>query len=123
MSINKVHIVTDNIPKNHINKVVRSPHTTLIDGIDLTPHEIYPTYIDLNDYSSIHIYGSTDNGSHFFIMASGDKLSDYTLAEVNPSPRNTSFEFSVQLSNTARYISIYNGGFTHNLFLNYTLIR
>ena len=95
MSINKVHIVRDSIPKTHINQVVRSPHTTLIDGVDLIPNEIYPTYIDLNDYSSIHIYGSTD----------------------------TSFEFSVQLSNTARYISIYNGEFSHNLFLNYTLIR
>ena len=38
MSINKVHIVADNIPKNHINKVVRSPHTTLIDGVNLIPN-------------------------------------------------------------------------------------
>ena len=121
--MNKVHIAHDTSIKRSTNLVHRSKHTTFLDNYTLIVNEVYTQYIDMDGYSKIHIYGSSNNGSHFYLMVSGDKMNDYLHKEIFPTLRNTSYHFSETISDSCRYITIYGGTVEQIVNVHYTLIK
>ena len=116
-------ILTQQIDGTQItkNKITRT-EANLLNSESLTPHQLWGTSIDCNEFNSIrfmgiatdafNIYGSIDDTNYY-------KL-DVVYPDTNPNHLN---QFNYMFSNPPRYIKIKNGSSTITITLDYSLIN
>ena len=103
------------------NKITRT-QANLLTTETLTPHTLWGTAIDCNEYSSIRVMGIATDA--FLIYGSIDDVTYYKMSQVNPDTNpNHLYHFNDLLENPPRYIKIKNGSSTITITLDYSLIN
>jgi len=102
-----------NLPKNSsghpifASSLVRSDEVVLMDSISIGANDYHPTPIDMNNHSKVHIYGTVNTNHPFYIFVSGQTSGQiYFFKEIFPETIDGNHDFSIQISDTARYLWI-----------------
>ena len=125
-----VTVSTWTLPKNSrgypifSNTIVRSDEVVLMDGIALGANDYHTTPIDMRSHSKIHIYGTVSANHSFYIFVAGEPNGQiYFFKEVFPETIDTNHDFSIQISDTARYLWIGCGNQGLTFTAKFTLLE
>ena len=116
-------ILTQQVDGTQITKIkAQRVEANLLTTETLTPHTLWGTAIDCNEYSSIRVMGIATDA--FLIYGSIDDVTYYKMSQVNPDTNpNHLYHFNDLLENPPRYIKIKNGSSTITITLDYSLMN
>ena len=121
--IHHLLILTQQVDGTQITKIqAQRVEANLLTTETLTPHTLWGTAIDCNEYSSIRVMGIATDA--FLIYGSIDDVTYYKMSQVNPDTNpNHLYHFNDLLENPPRYIKIKNGSSTITITLDYSLMN
>tara|TARA_R110000765_G_scaffold386637_1_gene478705 strand:- start:796 stop:1356 length:561 start_codon:yes stop_codon:yes gene_type:complete len=116
-------ILTQQVDGTQITKIkAQRVEANLLNGEILTPHTLWGTAIDCNEYSSIRVMGTATDA--FNIYGSIDDVTYYKIDVVTPDTNpNHLDQFNYLLESPPRYIKIKNGSSTITITLDYSLMN